>query len=220
VRSIVYEIRSNEDVSGIFPNDGRQTLAASKDDPKVGTLEVRTSVQGPEDPQPGPEYLSSNPLVTSDDSAVRNLTRKAIGRATDPWQQAIAIEKWVARNLTEKNFKTAFAPASEVARNLTGDCSEHSVLVAAMCRAAGIPSRCVVGMAYVRERSGFGPHMWVEVYVKGRWQPIDAAYDQSEVDATHLKFSTSSLQGVSPLDTFTPVLKAFNGLKIEPKEIR
>ena len=63
------------------------------------------------------------------------LAVKAVGDAVDPWEKAVKIEHWVARNLKDKNFKTAFAPASEVARNLSGDCTEHGVLVAAMCRA-------------------------------------------------------------------------------------
>ncbi len=85
------------------------------------------------------EYLRSNPLVTSDDPQVIRLARKAVGAETDPWAKAQAINKWVAANIKEKNFETSFAPADEVARNLQGDCTEHGVLTAAMCRAEGIP---------------------------------------------------------------------------------
>ena len=59
-----------------------------------------------------------------------------------------------------------------------------------MCRAAGIPARGAWSAWSTREQlGGFGPHMWNEVYVNGRWVAIDAAFDQSEVDATHLKLS-------------------------------
>jgi hypothetical protein len=75
-------------------------------------------------------------------------------------------------------------------------------------------------VVYAENLGGFGPHMWNEVYVNRRWVAIDAAYDQSEVDATHLKLSTSSLDGVAPFEAFLPVLKVFNKITIEPTEVR
>ena len=43
------------------------------------------------------------------------------GDAAKPWEKVVRIEAWVAENLKDKNFKVAFAPASAVARNLSGD---------------------------------------------------------------------------------------------------
>ena len=75
--------------------------------------------------------------MTSDDVRVRSLAQRVTRGMVDPWEKATAINKWVAQNIRRKNFKVAFAAAGEVARNLSGDCTEHSVLTAAMCRAAG-----------------------------------------------------------------------------------
>jgi hypothetical protein len=58
------------------------------------------------------------------------------------------------------------------------------------------------------------------VYVNGRWVAIDSAFKQSSVDATHLKLSASSLDGVAPFEPFLPVLKVFQDIKIEPVEMR
>lgn len=221
-RNILYRVTtSGDDVADLFPNDRRQQNQARTDKATV-TLAVKSAGKddGEAEPEPGPEYLRPNSLVNSDDANVLLHTRKAVGNHVAPWDKAVAIERWVAKNVQEKNFSTAFAPAREVARNLSGDCSEHSVLVAAMCRAANIPTRCVVGVVYVERLGGFGPHMWNEVYVNRRWVAIDAAFDQAIVDATHLKLSTSSLDGVAPFEAFTPVLKVFDRLKIEPIEIR
>ena len=108
-------------------------------------------------------------MIDSEDEKVQRLAKRAIGNSRDPWDKAVKIEHWVFQNIRDKNFATAFAPASEVARNLTGDCSEHAVLAAAMCRAVGIPSRVAVGLLYMdddrRRLKGFGFHMWHEVYV-------------------------------------------------------
>ena len=141
-------------------------------------------------------------------------------RPTDPWAKAQAINKWVATNLKNKNFETSFAPADEVARTLAGDCTEHGVLTAAMCRAEGIPARVVVGLVYANHLGGFGFHMWNEVYVNRRWVAIDATFDETQVDAVHIKLSESSLDGVAPFETFLAVARVFGKLKLEAVEVR
>ena len=65
------------------------------------------------------------------------LAREAVGKAQDPAEQALAIESFVHEALTQKDFSTAFATAAEVARSRSGDCTEHAVLTAALCRAQG-----------------------------------------------------------------------------------
>ena len=134
-----------------------------------------------------------------------------MGDAKTPWDKAVKIEHWVFENIRDKNFAIAFAPANEVARNLTGDCSEHAVLAAAMSRAAGIPSRVAVGLLYVDNEKqglkGFGYHVWHEVYVNQRWVALDSSWDQSSVDATHIKLGDTSLEGVAPFEAFLPIAR-------------
>ncbi len=94
------------------------------------------------------------------------------------------------------------------------------MLAAAMYRAVGIPSRVVVGLIYVEELEGFGFHMWNEVYINQRWVALDPTWDQSTVDAVHIKLSDSSLEGVSPFETFLPIIRVSGKLEIEPIEQR
>ena len=222
-RNIIYKITmTNGDPSEIFPVDRRQSVTKSGLS-TTALLEVKTA--GPDAGVPGPdgvdpEYLRPNPLITSNDPRVMALARRAVGTSVDPWAKAQAITKWVARNLTEKNFETTFAPADEVARTLAGDCTEHGVLTAAMCRAEGIPARVVTGLVYVPQQNGFGFHMWNEVYINRRWVAIDSAYDETEVDAAHIKLSESSLDGVAPFESFLPVARVFGKLRMETVEVR
>src|SRR5262249_35781074 len=156
---IIYKVTlASDDPASLFPNDRRQTYKAGTD-PKSGLLEVKSA--GPNDGLAGPEsvdpeFLRPNPLVTSNDPRAIALARRAVGNATDPWAKAQAITKWIASNLRDKNFETTFAPADEVARTLSGDCTEHGVLTAAMCRAVGVPARVVTGLVYVPNQGGFG----------------------------------------------------------------
>jgi transglutaminase-like putative cysteine protease len=222
-REIVYNVRmTTEPPAQVFPNDGRQTITPGTD-AKAARLVVKTL--GPEVGEPGAEavdeqYLKPNAYINSEDKLVVDHATKATAGINDPWQKAVAIEHWVFQNMKKKNFETAFAPASEVARDLEGDCSEHSVLTAAMCRAAGLPSRVVSGLVYAEPLQGFGFHMWDEVYVNRRWVAIDAAFDESQVDATHIKLSESSLAGISPFETFLSIVSVFGKTTIDPVEVR
>jgi hypothetical protein len=222
-RHVKYRVSlKNGNAGQVFPADPRQTIQPEAN-PASAILEVRSL--GPNDGQPGPaevdpQYLEPNALVTCQDSRVRSLAQRAAKGAADPWEKAVRINQWVFQNVKDKNFKVAFAAASEVARNFSGDCTEHAVLAAAMCRAAGIPSRVVIGLIYVEKNDSFGYHMWNEVYINNRWVALDPSWDQSAVDATHIKLSDSSLNGVSPFDAFVPLLQVMGKLEIEPLELR
>ena len=223
-KEIVYSVTlKDEDAKAVLPTDRRQTLLPSSENPKMGTLTIKTA--GPLAGEPGPEavdaqYLRANAMITSNDETVTRLAKQAVGSETDPWRKAEAIQHWVFQNMKRKNFETAFAAANEVARNLEGDCTEHAVLTAAMCRAQGVPARVVVGLLYDEPHSSFGFHMWNEVYVNRRWVAIDSAWDQNDVDAVHVKLSEASLDGIAPYETFLSVVRVFNKMTIEPLEIR
>lgn len=214
----------DEDPTQVIPNDRRQTLTPSGDG-KSATMVIQS--MGPNDGEAGspadPEFLRPNAMITSADERVVRLADRAVKGATDPWEQAVAINHWVFQNM-RSNFETTFAPANEAAINMAGDCTEHSVLSAAMSRAKGIPVRVAVGLIYVDNKQmkakGFGFHMWHEVFVNGRWVSLDSSFDQSTVDATHIKLSDSSLEGVSPFESFLPILRVQGKVTIDPLELR
>jgi transglutaminase-like putative cysteine protease len=222
-RALIYRITLRDDEPGqVIPSDRRQSLKPGGSR-NTAVLEVKTA--GPDAGNPGaeqvgPEYLRPNAMITSADARVVDLSRQAVGGASDAWEKVVRIEQWVATNLKNKNFSVAFAPASEVARNLTGDCTEHGVLTAAMCRAAGVPARVVLGLVYAEPLGGFGFHLWNEVYVNRRWVAVDATYHQTSVDAVHIKLSDASLDGVAPFEAFLPVVRVLGKLSIVPGEIR
>jgi hypothetical protein len=79
--------------------------------------------------------------------------------------------------------------ALDTIRRRAGDCTEAAVLLAALGRAAGIPTRVVNGLVYSRQRyhgvsNAFLPHSWTLAYVDGTWRSFDLALDT--FDATHI----------------------------------
>jgi len=71
-----------------------------------------------------------------------------------------------------------------------GDCNEHSVLFAALARAAGIPTRIAAGLLYTEGR--FFYHAWNEVYL-GEWIAVDPLMNQVPADPTHVRLITGEL---------------------------
>ena len=100
--------------------------------------------------RPTEDDLRPNSFIQSDDPLIVADAKKAAGDETDPWRVAVALERYVNREVTKKDFTQAFATAAEVAKSREGDCTEHAVFLAALARARGIPARVAIGLVYMR----------------------------------------------------------------------
>ena len=141
--------------------------------------------------------------------------KEAAGDETDPWKVAVALEAYVHRAVTMKDFSQALATASEVARNREGDCKGHAVYLAALARARKIPARVAVGLVYMPQSQTFGGHMWTEVYVAGRWIGLDGTLAKGGIGGGHLQLTHSPLAGAAAYNVFFPVMQVVGRLKVE-----
>lgn len=128
-------------------------------------------------------YRAPSPFVESDDPAIVARARAIVGTATSPADKVHRVLEWIAANV-EREPSLTIPSARDVLRARRGDCNEHAVLVAALLRAAGVPTRIVAGLAYAND--GFYYHAWNEVWLDG-WMSADAVFQQMPVDATHVK---------------------------------
>jgi len=161
---------------------------------------------GPDDKQIA-QFLEAGPLVQSNDPLMIQTARQIIGQEKDSYRAACAIETWVFRNLRKEGV-AAVSDALGVLKARKGDCSEHSVLFVALCRAAGIPARQAIGIGYSDELKAFGYHAWGEVYV-GKWVAMDPTWGETLADATHVKFGIEGIEAAGALSGL------YNQLKIE-----
>ncbi len=160
-----------------------------------------------------PGDLEPNNLVQSDNRLIQTMAAKVSPGERDQWKLAKALEQYVADTVDATNLTQAVASAAEVAESRQGDCTEHAVLLAALCRARGIPSRVVVGLVYVPSLGGFGYHMWNEVAVGEAWLPLDATRP-GESFAGHLKLLDTNLSGATAFSSFLPVFQVMGRLQI------
>lgn len=138
------------------------------------------------------EYREPNALVGSDHPQVVAIAREVAADERDPWLVAQRLTRWVSEHLT-LDLGVVMAPAAELVRDRRATCVGYATLLAALTRAAGIPSRVAMGAVYYG--GIWGGHAWTEVWVDGRWLPLDAAvYAPGVASAVRLKAGTSSLQ--------------------------
>ncbi|MHC4763036.1 MAG: transglutaminase-like domain-containing protein, partial [Planctomycetota bacterium] len=154
------------------------------------------------------EALKPTRFVQSDSKEIIALASEAIGQTQDAGEAAGRIEKFINNYIEEKGFGIGYGSAVEVAQSREGDCSEHAVLTAAMCKAVGIPAQVVSGMVYVDDLEGyrniFGGHAWTQVYIGDRWVYLDATRpDRSK--AGHIALASGSGDPESFLEMVTSI---------------
>ena len=206
-KSVTYELSAKKD-------DGLQTVPEDGDFQKFkrqkdGAIQVRVErikleqvLKGKGNPgQVGPEYRLPNVMIDANDPGIRALAQAASRGAKNPVQMASNLRSFVTHYVTAKNLDVGFATASEVARTREGDCSEHAVLLAALGRSSGLPSRVAAGLVYLPRYEGrkniMGFHMWTQFHIRGKWVGFDGAMGESECAPTRIAFATSSLKDES-----------------------
>ncbi len=143
-------------------------------------------------------YLNSNSYISTEDDELIDMAYSIAGINTEKLDLASQLREFTTHYITDKTLSVGFASASEVARNPSGDCTEHAVFLAALGRIRGIPARVASGLAYIPEYLGkknvLGYHMWTQFYLEGRWIDYDAALKTSDCSPTRIAVYTSSLE--------------------------
>jgi transglutaminase-like putative cysteine protease len=217
--SAVYRVTysGKDDPATLFVRDDRQQVKNLKG--KTFELHIQSKISprpNASTEQAGEEFRESCYYITSGDKKVQELAQRAVGDERDPWKKALKIERWVHKNMQSNNDQ-ALVPADQVARSLEGDCTEYAMLTAAMCRAAGVPSRTALGLIYadVKGSPVMAFHMWTEVWVRNHWVGLDATLGKGFVGASHLKITDHSWHEVQSLTPILPVVRVLGKLSIE-----
>ena len=146
----------------------------------------------PSAPAPGPATLSPTAAIDSDHPAVIAFARQhALG--ADPRARAVALVLAVRDGFRYDPYKADLSPAgmraSTVLAQGYGWCVPKAVLLAAVCRAAGIPAR--LGFADVRNHLStermrknmatevFYWHGYTDIWLAGAWRKATPAFNLS-----------------------------------------
>jgi hypothetical protein len=203
-KSITYHLSPTKETgSFIIPSNDNQSMRRLKNGKVIVTVRPVAAPAGVRFPYKGKdktilEAMQPTRFLQSDHKDIIKLAHRAIGQTKDAGEAVKGIESFVANYVEVKDLSVGYASAAEVAASRQGDCSEHAVLAAALCRAVGIPAQMVVGIAYVKDfagRQGFGGHAWTQAYVGSKWVGLDAAFKgtgRGGYDAGHIALATGN----------------------------
>jgi hypothetical protein len=177
----------------------RTTLAV-----KTESEMVTSPSSWPKESSQNSKYLEESTEVQSGHPMIRDLAQELVGDTQNDWQVAQDINRWVHINLKKELVDTV--TALDTLHEKRGECQSHTYLFTALARSAGIPTRIVNGLVYSKEYAGFLFHAWPEVYV-GEWRALDPTFGQSVVDATHIKLTEGSKEGLFGLMQFVGKVK-------------
>ncbi|MFB3897060.1 MAG: transglutaminase family protein [bacterium] len=215
-------ISTEGDPKTIIPEDSRQQWEVSHDTVSSSRILVITANQIDEATSPTlplkykdesiTRYLSSSPYIQSDDTAIIAVAKQVVGNEKNAAKAAIALCHWVNGYVENKGFDTGFASAKETLQSKRGDCTEHSVLLAALTRSIGIPTKIATGITYADD--AFYYHMWVEVYL-GKWMPLDPTMDEIRVNATHIKLAETETREDELSDYALKLLRSLKKFQLQ-----
>ncbi|MEQ9408323.1 MAG: transglutaminase-like domain-containing protein [Fuerstiella sp.] len=179
--------------------------------PSLPKRTVRTASGFSRRPQTSTHWMPlENPLL-------QRMAATAAGGHTDPVEVCRRLEQFVHSKMRWSAFSTSIVPADEVAADLRGDCTEHAVLLGALMRVKGIPSRVAAGIVHTNRQFGFTGHMWTEALINGEWFPFDSTTGATGIGTTHIKLAHSELPPdlTSGVVLFLPVLDLVGRARIK-----
>ncbi|MGA2679992.1 MAG: transglutaminase-like domain-containing protein [Sedimentisphaerales bacterium] len=203
-KSITYYLKPIAQTTNLMiPSSDNQQVQKLEDGTVIVKVEPVSMPTGGTFPYKGTdaniaEMMKPGRFVQSDDANIIALAKQAVGNAKDSAEAAKRIEEFVSKYVKDISLSVGYASAAEVAASRRGDCTEFAVLCTAMCRAAGIPAKVTVGVAYVNDfegKTGFGGHAWTEAYIGDKWVGLDSAFKAGALgkfDAGHIALASGN----------------------------
>jgi hypothetical protein len=206
LRTVRYEIAN---VTRELPKDDsiQAITPASSGTTRTVTVTTRPLPEGPTAPlfksaADAPEhlqgYLSSTLYVSSDQPQFKELAKKIVGDEMDAAKVAAKISAYVHDAIRPDPSISNLRTAADIRRDPRGVCRDYTLLYTTIARAAGLPTKQCVGIAYAG--GTFYGHAWPEVWVgtdsatgADRWIALEPTWGAPFADATHIKLAEGEL---------------------------
>jgi hypothetical protein len=121
-------------------------------------------------------YLSERPPHIVFSEELKQLSKKIVGKETNPYFIARKIFKYINDNIpwaSAREYSTFANISDYVYQNHHCDCGMHEIFFMTLCRMNGIPTRWQSG--WTTKPGGSGMHDWGEIYFEPYgWLPVDS----------------------------------------------
>lgn len=132
-------------------------------------------------------FLGDTEYIKPGDPSIQQKSAEIRGKENDSFSIVQRLLTWISNNIKTDIFaETLTGP--EVLRIRRGKCSEYAILFASLARAAGIPTKVVLGVGN-RGNQWIG-HIWNEVWL-GEWAAVDPTSGIFVSGPTQVKFVDS-----------------------------
>eukprot|EP00039_Didymoeca_costata_P012890 m.188232 g.188232 ORF g.188232 m.188232 type:complete len:544 (+) comp15615_c0_seq2:123-1754(+) len=257
----VVHSKSGDNDSLDLPAQGYQQVKRRSDGGVYVVVDLQTASPASDEDKNDREHIEPSAMVDSADPLVRGIAEKALqesGQHTslntaaetealdsrEVYQRAQILRQGVQRHIKKFDLATGYASASETARRASGDCSEHAVLLAALLRADGIPSRVCSGLVYTERqvpnteghcdkddlgcqknqamytvRGSFAWHAWTQAIIGGKWVDLDATLHHTPYSVGHVLMGTSKLSDRTGHADEMKLVSMVGNLKINVEDI-
>ena len=192
---LAIRVKSFIDSNGIAPNYGSSSLGnlrfesllylysrvvafygENQNLPNYATMKPWSSVVAKEPSVPAElqQYLQATTNCQVNDPRIIALAQSITSGATSSYQKATLVYNWVRDNINYSYYYNSQKGAVETLTSGSANCCDHSHLVVALARAAGLPARYEHGYCYFTTSGNWYGHVWAQIYVNGQWYNADA----------------------------------------------
>lgn len=194
-----------------------------------GVFEVRRGQEDPAETIAGypsqtliPDLGDRDPNATVDfnhRSLLRLSKAFSLGQLTEK-ESAVELTRAAGETVSQEPEYSGIVSASTTAERGGGDHVALSILLAALLRERGIPSRVAFGVRQTPEtvdaagRSRMVFHAWTLAYVDGDWMELDVT-EKGPASANRITFVTTNFSGGDEYDSVAPLMSTIRRIKIE-----
>ena len=141
-------------------------------------------------------YLKASTNCEVGNSAIKKVVNSLISGLTSDNAKAKAIYEYVRDTLSYSFYYNTKYGAVGALNAKAGNCVDHSHLLVAMFRTAGLASRYVHGTCTFSSGSTYG-HVWTQVLIDGKWVVADATSSRNSLGSiSNWNTNSFSLTGI------------------------
>ena len=130
------------------------------------------------------EYLKTSGY-DSVNSAIKTLANKLTSGKSGTWAKANALFNFVRDNISYSYYSDSRKGAATTLSSKSANCCDHSNLLVALCRAAGIPARFSHAQGCTFSSGLVAGHVWAQIYIDGVWITGDATSSRNSLGNIH-----------------------------------
>ncbi len=142
------------------------------------------------------QYLASSTNCEVNNAAIKKVVDSLTSGLTSTSAKAKAIYNYVRDTLSYTFYYNTKYGAAGTLSAKKGNCVDHTHLLVAMFRTAGIPARYVHGTCTFSSGSTYG-HVWAQVLIDGKWTVADATSSRNSLGSiSNWNTKTFTLKGI------------------------